>query len=87
MKNLMEIESVSLGTMDTIAEYQRLFINSRVGEITTKSQLKTQRSKVINCHFENLEEMWIQLEDAYNCFSSSEYKVMILEDDFIAILN
>ena len=84
MQNLIELQSQSMSTFDTLGEYQRLFINARVGEITTKNRLKTQRNKVLNFHVENLDAIWEALECEYDCYGVGKYIMHILEDDFIA---
>lgn len=84
MKNLIELQSQSMSTFDSLGEYQRLFINARVGEITTKNRLKTQRTKVLNFQVKNLDEIWKVLENEYDCYGIGKYIMHILEDDFLA---
>ncbi len=83
-KNLMHSNSTNIGVMETIEDYQRLYINNRIGLPSTKNRMKARRSRVLNCKFDNIEDIWKTLELKYNCYSSSEYKMYIIDEEFIA---
>ena len=87
MKNLIELQSQSIATLETIGDYHKLFLNARVGEISTKNRLKTQRIKVLNFQVENLDKIWEVLDVEYECYGIGKYSMHILEDDFIAAFN
>ena len=86
-ENLMHVNSNNIGTMDTTSEYQQLFINNIIGTSTNSDLMKAHRTKVINCEVDNIEDIWIALEEKYNLYSISEYRAIINEDNFIAIIN
>ena len=85
-QNLMHINSNNIGMMDDITEYQRLFINNRVGILSAKNRLQSKRTKVLHCQFNNIEDIWKTLESDYECFSVSPYKMYIIHKEFIATL-
>jgi tRNA uridine 5-carbamoylmethylation protein Kti12 len=85
--NLMHINSNNIGRMDTTSEYQQLFINNIIGTSTNSDLMKAHRQKVINCEVDNIENIWLLLEEKYNLYSTSEYRAVIDEDEFIAIIN
>lgn len=86
-QNLMHINSNNIGIMETLTDYQRLFINNKVGLATSDNRLKIKRKKVINCRFDNIEDVWKTLEEKYDCYSTSLYRIYIFHDEFIAIIN
>ena len=83
-KNLMHINSNNIGIMETITDYQRLFINNKIGLTTSGNRLKSKRTKIINCKFDNIEDMWETLEGVYDCYSITPYKMYIIHEEFIA---
>ena len=85
--NLMHINSNNIGTMDTTREYQQLFINNIIGTSTNNDLMRAHREKVINCEVDNIEDIWSVLEEKYNLYSISEYRAIIDDDEFIAIIN
>lgn len=85
--NLMHIDSNNLGNMDTTSEYQQLFINDIIGRKNNSDLMKAHRIQVINCEVDNIEDIWIILEDKYNLYSTSKYRATIIEENFIAIIN
>lgn len=84
--NLMHINSGSMRVLDDTREYQQLFINNIIGE-TNPSLMKAHRTKIINCEVDDIENIWSILEAKYNLYSSSKYKAVIIEENFIAIIN
>ena len=85
--NLMHVNSNNIGIMETITDYQRLFINDRVGRPSTKNRMKAKRTKILNCEFNNIEDIWKTLESKYDCYSLSTYKMYIIHEEFIATLS
>ena len=84
--NLMHINSSNIGMMDSTREWQQLFVNDIIG--TANSDLmQAHREKLINCDVDNIEDIWLVLEEKYNLYSLSEYRAVIVEEDFIAMLN
>jgi hypothetical protein len=83
--NLMHINSNNIGNMDTTNEYQQLFINNIIGT-SNNDLMKAHRIKVINCEVYDIEDIWVILEDKYNLYSLSEYRAMLVEEEFIAII-
>lgn len=61
-KNLMHINSNNIGLMDTVTDYQRLFINNRIGLESSKDSMKAKRIKVFNLKFNNIDDVWKTLE-------------------------
>lgn len=86
MTNLMHINSPALATLDTNYEYQKVFINDKIGS-SNKSIFKAARHKTLKLQFKNIEDIWSVLELEFQLYSISKYKAMIIEDDFIASLN
>jgi len=84
--NLMHVNSPALTKLDTIYEYQRVFINDKIGTVD-KNTFKTARHKTLKLQFENIEDLWSSLESEFQLYSISKYKAMIIEDDFIASLD
>ena len=76
--NLMHINSNNIGIMETITDYQRLFINNNIGLESTQNRMKSKRTKVLNCKFNNIEDIWKTLELKYDCYSISTYKKTVL---------
>lgn len=85
--NLMHIPSNNIGRMDTTSEYQQLFINNIIGTSSNNNLMKAHRTKMMNFEVDNIEDIWIILEEKYNLYSSSEYRTTIVEEEFIAIIN
>ena len=85
--NLMHIPSSNIGVMETITDYQRLFINNKIGLKSTQSRMKSKRTQVLNCQFDNIEDIWKTLELKYDCYSMSIYKMLIIHEEFIANLS
>jgi hypothetical protein len=83
----MHTPSQIIGHVDTISEYQRIFINEEIGKNTHAGMFKSKRDKTLNLKLDNLEEMWSVLEENFNLYSISEYKSIIIEKDFVASLN
>ena len=84
--NLMHINSGSMRVLDTTSEYQQLFINNIIGT-TNPSLMQAHRDTIINCEVDNIENIWSILEEKYNLYSLSKYRAIIIEDNFIAIIN
>jgi len=84
--NLMHINSTNMRVIDTTSEYQQLFINNIVGK-TDSSIMKAHRDETINCEVDNVDRIWNILEENYNFYSFSKYRVMIIEENFIATIN
>ena len=74
MNNIMHTPSQIIGHVDTISEYQRIFINEEIGKNTHAGMFKSKRDKTLNLKLDNLEEMWSVLEENFNLYSISEYK-------------
>ena len=85
--NLMHINSNNIGVMETITDYQRLFINNKIGLESTQNRMKSKRTKVLNCQFDNIEDIWKTLELEYDCYSISIYKMYIIHEEFVANLS
>lgn len=84
--NKMHINSPSLISLDSVSEYQRVFINDAIGEVD-KSIFKAKRNKTIKIKLESLEYVWNILEADFNMYSISKYKAIIIEEEFIASLD
>ena len=83
-QNLMHISSSNIGTMDSPTEYQQLFINNLIGSSSNKDLLRAKRDKTLNIKVDNLEDIWILLEDRYNLYTTGEYSCILIEENFIA---
>jgi len=84
--NLMHINSPSMATLDTVSEYQRVFINDAIGEID-KNLFKAKRTKTLKLKLESLEYIWNILEVEFNTYNISKYKAVIIEEEFVASLD
>ena len=86
-KNLMHINSNNIGIMETLTDYQRLFINNRIGLESSKDFMKAKRTKILNLRFDNIDDVWKTLELEYDCYSISAYKMYIIHETFVATLS
>ena len=85
--NLMHLSSYNIGVMESLTDYQRLFINNKIGVTTVQNRLKSKRTKVLAFKLESLDEIWQTMEEKYDIYSISTYKMYIIDDRFIATLS
>jgi hypothetical protein len=85
-KNLMHINSPTIALLDSLGEYQRVFINDAIGKLSPEI-FKIKRSEILKLNFDNIDDIWATLEEKFNFYGISEYKSMVIDDDFLAIFN
>lgn len=83
--NLMHINSNTIASLDRMYEYQRVFINDKIGRVN-KDTFKSVRHKILKLKFEDIETIWSTLETEFNLYSISKYKAIIIKDEFIVSL-
>lgn len=83
-KNLMEINSVNIGSMDTISEYQRLQINNKIGEYLQSHSLNSKKFISLSIKRTPLIDIWGILEKNFEIYQIFEDRVLIIDDNFIA---
>lgn len=81
--NLMHINSRNIGSMDSISEFQKLYINNLVGEKLKNGFAKVQKFNFFYCKKDKLEEFLLTVESKYNFYKTNIYNGYILEDNFI----
>lgn len=81
--NLMHINSRNIGTMDSISEYQKLYINNLIGEKLNNGFAKSHKFNFFYCKKENLEDFLSNIESNYNFHRTGIYNGYVIEDNFI----
>lgn len=81
--NLMHVNSKNIGTMDSLSEYQKLYINNLIGEKLNNGFAKFHKFNFFYCKKENLEDFLSIIESNYNFHRTGIYNGYVIEDDFI----
>lgn len=81
--NLMHINSNNIGTMDSLSEYQKLYINNSIGEKLNKSFAKVQKFNFFYCKKEKLKDFLSTIESKYNFYKTGIYNGYVIEDNYI----
>lgn len=84
--NLMHISANTIATLDTLQEYQRLYINNIIGSLDPKI-MRARTTKIINCGVEKLSTIWATLENSFSVYVLGAYEAIVIEDDFMATFN
>jgi len=85
MENLLKINSRNIGYMDSVLEYQKLYINDKIGTILNSTKLNVKRE--FSIYFKSgidVDTIWEKLENNYTIYSTTENKITITSDNFIA---
>jgi len=86
MNNLMHINSSNIALLDSLNEYQKVFINDKIGTLDT-SFFKAVRHTTLQLKFESIEDIWKLLEKRFELYSLSIYKAMIIDETFVGSLS
>ncbi len=81
--NLMHINSRNIGTMDSLSEYQKLYVNNLIGEKLNNGFAKSHKFNFFYCKKENLEDFLSSIELNYNFHRTGIYNGYVIEDNFI----
>lgn len=81
--NLMHINSRNIGTMDSLSEYQKLYINNLIGEKLNNGFAKSHKFNFFYCKKENLEDFLSSIQSKYNFHRTGIYNGYVIEDNFI----
>jgi SpoVK/Ycf46/Vps4 family AAA+-type ATPase len=85
--NLLHLSSPDISKLDSIDEYQRVYINHLIGEHIKNKSLKARKLITINLKLDDVLSFWKHIENQYNLYSLGEYAGFIIENEFIASLN
>ncbi|MDF1878442.1 AAA family ATPase [Sulfurimonas sp. SAG-AH-194-C20] len=84
--NLLHINSINISALDSLLEYQRVYINNILGAINPEL-MRARTNKIINCKVETPQQIWETLENAYNFYSTGNYAGVIIEEEFIVTVD
>jgi len=82
--NLMEINSPNIGTMNSVNEYQRLFINNKISDLINSENMKVNKNAFLNVNIHNLDEIWRKLEKDFELYQLHNNRVLIIGESCIA---
>lgn len=83
-KNLMEINSPNIGTMNSLFDFQKLNINNLIGEKLKNGIGKHSKFEYVNLKYDSIDEVHEVLEDQFNFYKVDRTDGYIIEDEFIA---
>ena len=77
--NLMHVNSKNIGTMDSLSEYQKLYINNLIGEKLNNGFAKFHKFNFFYCKKENLEDFLSIIESNYNFHRTGIYNGYVID--------
>lgn len=85
-QNIMTINSPHIASIETLLEYQKPFINARIGEYLKTHSIACRRTYKIAIKKNTFDKVCQSLESKYELFSTYDNRATILDENFIAEL-